>query len=290
MLGWLKQFLTGSKPRQRRFHRVLQMERVEARCLSAADVAPTLGGAASLGVIGVPQVTRSESIATPTDIDMYKFRVVAGQRVGFDIDTPTNSSADLGSYLRIFDSAGSELRSNNDRLAPGDPKPGPGSGPEGFDAYIEYTFSRAGVYYVGVSNWQNFNYNSKTGATTLGSDSRYLTGSYVLVVANARLVATPYRSWTVSTGLDTFPLHDYHVEFRIPASASRWAVYGMTPAAQATLTTTRGIPGGLVQSLSTDGKTRIIHLTAGLEARLAGGYFAYSAAGWANDLRVVYLP
>ncbi len=204
MLGWLKQFLTGSKPRRRRFHRALQMERVEARCLSAADVAPTLGGAASLGVIGVPQVTRSESIATPTDIDMYKFRVVAGQRVGFDIDTPTNSSADLGSYLRIFDSAGSELRSNNDRLAPGDPRPGPGSGPEGFDAYIEYTFSRAGVYYVGVSNWQNFNYNSKTGATTLGSDSRYLTGSYVLVVANARLVATrtvPGRSaldWILS--------------------------------------------------------------------------------------------
>lgn len=129
----------------------------------SGDVPATMKTDASLGAVGGPAVVCGEQIGVPTDVDMYEFAVYAGQRIGFDIDTKDNGPPGLGSYLRIFDSKGNELAANNDKLAPGDPPPGANAGREGFDSYIDYTFRTTGTYYVGVSNWQNRNYDPQTG-------------------------------------------------------------------------------------------------------------------------------
>lgn len=162
---------------------------------ASGDVPHTLSTAAALGAIGGTAIVRSESVGAPTDVDLYRFEVAAGQRVGFDIDTATNGPPGLGSYLRVFNAQGYELAANNDRAAPGDGPPGADSGGIGFDAYIEYTFASAGTYYVGVSNWQHRSYNPVNGTTALGYDTRWLTGAYSLVITvpNVDLVATSFK-------------------------------------------------------------------------------------------------
>ena len=129
-------------------------------------------------------ITESENISFSTDVDMFSFTVTAGMTVQFDIDTVSNGPPGLGSYLRIFDAQGNELAANNDRVAPGDPPPpviGPNN-PDGFDSYIPYTFTQSGTYFVAVSNWQHRSYNPATGTDALGSDARWLTGDYSLVI------------------------------------------------------------------------------------------------------------
>ena len=151
---------------------------------TAGDVPHTLSTAAALGRIGGTALVRTESVGWPTDVDLYRFEVAAGQSVGFDIDTTTNGPPGLGSYLRVFNAQGDELAANNDRVAPGDPPPGPDTGGNGFDSYIEHTFAAAGTYYVGVSNWQHRRYNADSGSTALGNDTRWLTGAYSLTVTS----------------------------------------------------------------------------------------------------------
>ena len=289
MITWLKT-LFGGPGTSNPVRSQLRVEEMEPR-LTPADVASTLGGALSLGTAGRVAIVRSESVGSPADIDMYKFTVSAGQRIGFDIDTPSNGPPGLGSYLRLFDASGRELAANNDQLAPGDAPPAPGSGSDGFDSYIEYRFTRSGTYYIGVSNWQNRSYNPNSGASNLGSNSNWLTGEYQLIVATARNETGAARFWTISSGVDTYPFHDYHVEFYIPKTAKNWTVYGLSTSAQATLDYNKRHSAGYDdKNFTADGKFRIIHLTAGLMARSAGSYYSYSAAGWASNLRVAYEP
>jgi len=142
-----------------------------------------MAGARNIGPVAVIETTVNESIRSASDVDMYKFTVRAGQRVGFDIDTPTNGPPGLGSYLRLFDSRGRQLASNNDRVAPGDPPPGPDAGRDGFDSYIDFRFATSGTYFIGVSNWRNTSYSPSTGVGSVDTSQRWLTGSYKLVVA-----------------------------------------------------------------------------------------------------------
>ena len=105
---------------------------------------------------------------------MVSFRVVTGQVVDFDIDTTLNGIGGLGSYIRLFDSVGTQLAFNNDGLAPGEDR-------LGFDAYLRYTFSTAGTYFLGVSNFNNAQYNPVTGdGDTAGGQNTI--GSYQLIV------------------------------------------------------------------------------------------------------------
>ncbi len=178
----LRNLLVASK--RRSANRVLCSESLEPRQLMAGDTPSTLARAVNLGSVTKTAIVRSDSVSPADDIDMYKFTARAGQRIGIDIDTIFNGPLGLGSYLRIFDSQGRALAYNNDRLAPGDPPPARDAGSAGFDSYIDYTFSTGGEYYVGVTNWQNRVYNPISGKPALGSDSRYLTGEYTLVVAD----------------------------------------------------------------------------------------------------------
>ncbi|MHB8862117.1 MAG: DVUA0089 family protein [Pirellulaceae bacterium] len=136
-----------------------------------------LSEAPSLGVITRDPDTITDSIVTDIDVDLFRFTVASGQVVDFDIDTAENGPDGLGSYLRLFNAQGQQLASNNDAAAPGELV-------VGFDAYLRYTFTSSGTYYIGVSNFNNITYNPTTGSgDTAGG--RYSIGSYQLIVQTA---------------------------------------------------------------------------------------------------------
>jgi len=110
------------------------------------------------------------AVDDPTDVDVLAFMVVAGQRVGFDVDQPTGSTLD--SYLRVFDGAGVQLAANNNGAASGET--------QGTASYVEYTFATAGTYYVAVSGNPNGGYDALTGA----GDAAGGTGAFTLSLVN----------------------------------------------------------------------------------------------------------
>ncbi|HEX8911121.1 MAG TPA: NF038122 family metalloprotease [Humisphaera sp.] len=107
------------------------------------------------------------AIATATDVDLYKITVVAGQRIGFDVDRPGANGLD--SFLRLFDANGTEIEANDDSPARGEDWT--------YESYIEHRFATGGTYYVGVSSTGNDAYNVSTGT---GSRDGTTTGSYTL--------------------------------------------------------------------------------------------------------------
>jgi hypothetical protein len=136
----------------------------------------TISEAVSVGSLQTGPKTLSGAISFDVDVDMFAVTVQAGQTVRFDIDTPTNGPNGLGSYIRLFNSAGTELAFNNDGAAPGESV--------GFDSYLQVQFSTAGTYYIGVSNVGNPNFNPLTG----GGDAtswQYAVGTYQLVVTGS---------------------------------------------------------------------------------------------------------
>ncbi|MBI3869179.1 MAG: DVUA0089 family protein [Verrucomicrobia bacterium] len=125
-----------------------------------------LAGAPDLGQV-LRTLTRSGTVSSPTDVNLVSFTVASGQRLSFDLD----DAEGWDPYLRLFDSKGVELASNNDG-------PGPGEEPT-LESYIEYTFAVGGTYFVGVSGAGNRNYDPITGK----GDTSGSTGGYKLVIS-----------------------------------------------------------------------------------------------------------
>lgn len=141
------------------------------------DPDDALSEASSLGSITSTAKTIDARIDPDIDVDMYRFTVSSQQVVDFDIDTVLNGPGGLGSFIRLFNSQGQELAANNDGAAPGELV-------VGFDAYLRYTFSSGGTYYLGVSNANSTQYNATTGdGDTAGG--LYSIGDYQLIVQTA---------------------------------------------------------------------------------------------------------
>lgn len=125
--------------------------------------------AVALGAILLP-VSKASSIEVPKDVDLFKFTVGANQRLSFDIDHVAGSG--LNSFVRLFDANGTEVASNDDGAGKNETS--------GTEAYLEYLFTSAGTYYLGISSQDNESYNATTGASDSdGSTS----GSFTLQVA-----------------------------------------------------------------------------------------------------------
>jgi hypothetical protein len=97
------------------------------------------------------------------DVDLYKVELKAGDTIKIDADS--NQFAEgrkVDTWLRVFDSTGTELASNDDGAAPD----------EVFDAefqsYIEFTAPADGAYYVGVSLYSNDEYDPNEPASGTG--------------------------------------------------------------------------------------------------------------------------
>jgi hypothetical protein len=96
------------------------------------------------------------------DVDLYRVRLAAGQRLIIDVDARSLSgSSTLDSYLRVFDSRGGQLAANDDFNG-------------SLDSSIAFTAKTAGTYYVGISGYGNSAYT----ASRAGSGRAGLTGFY----------------------------------------------------------------------------------------------------------------
>ena len=99
------------------------------------------------------------------DVDIYSIGVDRGQRLSFDIDLgETNSN--FRPFLRLFDSNGTELKSN--------------AGGRGLletnenEAFIEHEFKSGGTHFIAVSGVGNNQYNPLNGTGYgIGSKGRY---------------------------------------------------------------------------------------------------------------------
>ncbi|MCW5312749.1 hypothetical protein GTQ43_02465 [Nostoc sp. KVJ3] len=118
------------------------------------------------------------SLNPQTDADLVKFIISAGQRVGFDVDSRNGSN--LNSYLRVFNSNGTQLAANNDGAAPGETA--------SQFSYLAYTFAQGGTYYVGVSLNPNSNYSPLTGLGDVAGSGA--TGDYRLTLNDLGRVFT----------------------------------------------------------------------------------------------------
>lgn len=95
------------------------------------------------------------------DVDLYSFKLNAGDTVA--INTNANQfDSELDSVLRLFDSEGTELELSDDTPAPKE------LFVSALDSYIEYTAEEAGTYYVGVSSFENFEYDPSTAGSGTG--------------------------------------------------------------------------------------------------------------------------
>jgi hypothetical protein len=101
------------------------------------------------------------------DVDLFKFTVVAGQRVSFNVDSRNGSTLDT--YLRLFKADGTQLAVNDDGAAPGEAA--------GKFSYLEYVFAQAGTYYIGVSLSPNKSYSAVSGNGDVAGST---TGAYRL--------------------------------------------------------------------------------------------------------------
>jgi hypothetical protein len=136
--------------------------------LKEADAAHSLGRL----VAGKSLITQVGRIAVPGDVDVFSFRVKAGDVVGFTVDTAGGSGARLDVLLRLFGPNGKLLSAN-------DAAPAAKGG--GLNAHLQYRFTRSGTYYVGVSAAANGAYDVLTGAgdRTTGA---HAAGSYLLSI------------------------------------------------------------------------------------------------------------
>ncbi len=146
------------------------------------DLSDQISEAFGVGVGSITQIvtTPVNKIRAATDVDMFAFSVTAGQRIEFDIDNDFYSLT-FNSYLRLFNSNGTELASNDNGAAPGESS--------GNESYLGYTFTAAGTYFIGASGSGNGAYNP-----TLGTgDGNGNTGGYTLML-------TPLGTTSVPTG------------------------------------------------------------------------------------------
>lgn len=148
---WNSRFRQRSLASNRKnFRRLLQLQTLEPRQMLAADTpGETLATAYEPTLTPGVQWTYNETIGNGLhgnkDVDFYKVTLAAGQSLTVDIDTSYYSS--LNSYVRLFNSAGTQLTSNDDEEGGGY---GYGYGGS-LDSLLNYTASTAGVYFVGVS-------------------------------------------------------------------------------------------------------------------------------------------
>jgi len=153
---------------------------IQTAAVSLPDPNDTISEAVPLGAINTAPISVSSTIAPDTDVNMVSFSVTAGQVVDFDIDTVLNGPGGLASFIRLFNTQGQQLAFNNDATAPGETT-------IGYDAYLRYTFTTGGTYYLGISNLNNKLYDSITGnGDTAGGLSSI--GAYQLIVQTVSAV------------------------------------------------------------------------------------------------------
>lgn len=123
------------------------------------------------------------TLESKTDVDLIRFDSKVGDRVAFKTESRSGSSIDT--FLRLFDSTGKQITSNNDA-----------SGTK--FSNMTYNFTKAATYYIGISLNPNKSYSITTGSGDVNGGT---TGAYrfrVLNNAPAAPLSSPFSSSPVS--------------------------------------------------------------------------------------------
>ena len=109
------------------------------------------------------------SMATTTDLDVFKIvSVPSGSTITVDIDAKSLSPAStLDSYVRIFDSVGTQVAFNDDQGA-------------STDSFVTVVAASTGDHYVGISAFQNQTYGVIDGS---GLTTATTTGPYKVTIS-----------------------------------------------------------------------------------------------------------
>ena len=118
---------------------------------SETDPDNTIGKAIATGLENPgDSIIFNDAISIVDDIDIYQVHLDAGEGVNIDIDADEFGSS-LDSRLRLFDAEGNEIDSSDDNPAPGEES--------SLDSYLSFIPEVAGVYYFGVSDISNEDYD-----------------------------------------------------------------------------------------------------------------------------------
>lgn len=128
----------------------------------------TLSAAGTASVSGVV----GDGAASAYDVDLFAVQAPAAGTLVLEISA-VRSGSSLDSYLRLFDSSGRQVASNDDAI--------------GQDSRITYTVAHAGTYYVGVSGYGNARYDP----TRAASGSAGSTGAFALTATYTAAAAQP---------------------------------------------------------------------------------------------------
>ena len=155
----------------------------------------TLGTAVITG-IATPALTHYQStgfigdnIHGVRDVDLYQVHSLRGDQIVVDIHAKTVGS-DLNSFVRLFNSAGAILSTNDD------------SGGSS-DSYLTYTVLDDGLYTIGVSSNGNTSYD----ASTAGRGAAGSVGNYTIVLDVAKDFTGPKVTSISPTGVSTAEDH-----------------------------------------------------------------------------------
>jgi uncharacterized delta-60 repeat protein len=136
--------------------------------LTFKDVDDTIAEVKTAAAIS-PGKTVSGSLASDVDVNLYRLVIGASETISFDLDAASGSSID--SYFRLFDAKGNQLATNDNAAAPGEGA--------GIDSYLKYKFSKAGTYYLAVSDHLNTAYSATSGTGDIGGGTK---GKYSLAI------------------------------------------------------------------------------------------------------------
>jgi Ca2+-binding RTX toxin-like protein len=119
---------------------------------------------------GTRSVILSSDINSESDVDVYVLQANQGDTVTFNIKANQLNGGLSDSVLRLFDADGNELAVNDDNQAPGESR--------SLDSYLAFTASTTDELFVGVSSYDNFDYDVING----GGGSGFSAGKYQLAI------------------------------------------------------------------------------------------------------------
>lgn len=130
--------------------------------INGAFIGPSLNGSEIQFVNGTIGIDGGSTPVGDTDVDIIRFQVLSPGEVQLEATSNPNTPDDFDSYLRLFDQVGNQLASDDDG---------------GVGTFSQLTtFLAPGTYYVGISGYNNDNYNPNVAGSGIGG----ATGSYKL--------------------------------------------------------------------------------------------------------------
>ncbi len=191
--SWLTRVLKrkrGNLPRHRR-NRKLITESLEQRQLLAADIpgddiATAQPVTLQANTVVAVDATIGDGNFNVSDVDLFEVNLIGGQTLDVDIDAYYDDSGasltgTLNSFLRIFDSSGTQLGSNAVGTAANDFDD---YSYNPLDSYLSFTAPTTGSYFIGVSGEAAFMSggvsNTAYDPTIAGSGVASTTGDYRL--------------------------------------------------------------------------------------------------------------